>query len=143
MSEAAAALAVVMPGTTRTGTPASPAGRHLLAGAAENGRISAFEANDTFTGQCEIDHQGIDIFLAARCTMPLLSNMDPAGFATRKLKNGGSDEAIVDDDVGSLKLAHRLQSEKLGVAWPRSNDDDLAGHWPVRSFATSVMGEVA
>ena len=123
-SEAAAPSAAVTPGTISSAIPAAAQRRDLLARAPEHHGIAALEANDPLALPGEFDHQRDDSILLAGGLVAALADGNFLGLAPRHLDDRRRDEIVIEDDVGALQQAQRLQRQKLGIARPRADERD-------------------
>ena len=64
-ASAGAAIELVTPGTTVTGTPAAAQASSLLAAAAEHVRVAALEPDHELPGRGPLDQDPVDLLLGA------------------------------------------------------------------------------
>src|SRR5262249_10568596 len=103
-----------------------PASRDLLAGAAENHWVAAFEAHDAPARFGERYHQGVDLILLARRLKSGLADKHLPCLAAREIEDGGSDQVIDQDHVRRLQCPHGAQREQFRIAWARTDEGDRA-----------------
>src|SRR5687767_10415738 len=78
------------------------------------------------TGLRFADQDRTDVRLLGRGGERRLADRNADRIAARELKDAGPDQAVMDDDVGFLELALRLQREQLRVAWSCTHERDAA-----------------
>ena len=103
-----------------------PAGFEFFSGAGEDGRISALQPYDAFSRKREFDEKRVDILLPAGAAMALLADKDAPRLAPGEFEHRSGDEPVVEDHVGSLQFADRLQGQELGVARPCADNHHFA-----------------
>ena len=63
-----------------------------------------------------LEHQCVDTLLRRVRAATLLADFDEGRIATREVKNAAGDQAVVQDHVGLVERAKRIQREQAGVA---------------------------
>ena len=125
-------MALVMPGTTSTSTPASRQKRELLAAAAEDERVAALEPHDALAVAGEGDEQRVDRVLRHGVVAGQLADVDDLGrqhdaLGGEPVEHAARAEPVGDDDVGGLERAQAAEGEQAGVAGSGADERDLAG----------------
>ena len=116
------------------------AGGKLLGGAAEHHGIAALEAHHTLAVARQTHHQAIDVVLPAGGTAAGLADQHAPRLAPRQLEDLRADQPVVEDDVGRLQGAERLEGEQLRIARPGADEGDrsaIAG--PRKSQVSQVL----
>ena len=88
---------------------------HLFGGAAEDKRIAALEADDAAAGAGVLDHQRVDFFLRDGLHAAALAHIDDLGGGRRQIKNRLRNKVVVQNEVGGLNEAQRLDGQQLRV----------------------------
>jgi len=91
-------------------------GEEFFAGAAENERVAAFEAQDVFAGAGVCDHEGVDVVLAAGGAIAHFADGDFFGFRAGQREDFGGDEGIVEDDVRRFEGAQGFERQQFRIA---------------------------
>ncbi len=111
-----------------TGRRSRDAGHHLagdamtaqigqfLAAAPEDERVSALQPDHPQAGLRVFEQPAIDHILRGAGRTRRLTHFDPLGIAPSQGQNGRTDQAVVQDDVGLLQPAQRLETEQTGIA---------------------------
>jgi hypothetical protein len=100
---------------------------HFFGGAAEDERIAALEADHTAAGAGVLDHQRVDFVLGDGLCAAALADVDDFGARRGELENGLRDEIVVEDHVGGLDEAQRLDGEQVGIAGAGADEINFAG----------------
>ena len=115
--------------------------RLLLAAAAEDIGIAALEAHDMPAGLGFSDQDRVDFALLGRGLVGRLADRDADRIAAGISRIAGPDQAVMDDDVGLLQLALRLERQKLRIAGARAHERDAAGpDWGCRQAQPQARG---
>ena len=89
------------------------------------------------------DDQGVDLGLRLRVPAARLGDRNQLGLAARIVEHAVADEAVVQDHVGRLERAHRLQRQQFGIARAGADQqhatdrrphgaDAIGGNWEAR-----------
>src|SRR5450631_844186 len=94
---------------------------NLFSGAAEQKRISTFQADNLQAKQRKLAEQRIDIFLKrALFSAPLANGAKLSGF-WHQSQDFRSNQLIVQDHIRRFELPQRFQRKQLGIARPRAH----------------------
>src|SRR5437764_13531454 len=100
--------------------------RALLATASEHERVAALETHHAATRTRFGDESPLDEALRRRAATAALADVDEARVHAEARKDLAAHEIVVQDYVGLVQDAHRLQRQKLRIAWTRADEKDLA-----------------
>jgi hypothetical protein len=104
---AAAADAVVMPGTMEKAMPASSNAAVSSAQTPEDCRVAAFEANKRAAWLCEAHEQSVDLVLRdATCTRAL-PDAEPACPARDQVEDRIADQRVIENDIRGSECVER------------------------------------
>ena len=123
---AAAANAAVMPGTTSKGTPASVSAANSSAARPKmSGSPLLRRTTLRWARACSIMSA-----LISSCVMLFMPQRLPtltiSAWGGAKLRIACGNKVVVEDDVGGLNQAQRLDGEQIGIAGAGSYEIDLA-----------------
>jgi hypothetical protein len=104
----------------------------LLAAAAEQIRIAAFETYDLAPVAGKTDEQGIDLVLRYGMAFGLLADADPSGPRRDQRQDRVGHQAIIDNDVGLIQQTARLERQQIRISRPGADqvDNRCFGHRP-------------
>ena len=116
-----------MPGTT---SKTIPAATRAAISSSRRPNISASPALRRTTrrpGGGERHHQIVDVALLAGATVTLLADVDALRTRRRERQHLRRHELVVEDDIGLLQRAQRLQRQQLRVAGTGADQADATG----------------
>ena len=114
-------------------------GRDFLIEAPEHQRIAGLETHDPASGGGESHHQIVDVVLPARGAVTLLADVDALRTRWRKCEHLRRNELIVQDDIGLLQRAQRLQRQQLRVAGTGTDEADVTGLFGPAASGAAVV----
>ena len=98
----------------------------FLAAAAEDERVTALQAHDTFAFAGEPDEQRADAILRQRVAVAFLADVDELGARSRQRNDFRRHQPVVNDRVGTLDHSQRAQRQQFGVARTSADERDAA-----------------
>src|SRR5258708_34365976 len=101
---------------------------HLFAGAAENERIAALEADNLQAQQRVLNHQRVDLRLADALAAKAFADVVDFGRRWNEGEDFRADQIVVQHDIGQLQKFEGFEREQFGIARTRSHQVHLAGH---------------
>ncbi len=119
--------AAVMPGTTEKSILRRRQRLQLFAAAPEDEGIAALQAHDAPALLRVLDQQSVDFFLRAADVAGGLAHADPRGIAPRQIEHRRRHQAIVQNHIGVLQRAQRLQGQEFRIAGAGAHQSHLAG----------------
>ena len=125
---AGAAIALVMPGTTSKGTPASMSASASSPPRPNTNGSPPLSRTTTATGATVLDQRRVDAVLVHRDPARRLPDVDPLGGGGREVEERGVGEPVVDDDVGPPEQFGPAHRDQPGV--PRPGTDEIDRHRP-------------
>ena len=102
------------------------------AGAAEDERIAALQADHVQPLLGECDQHPVDLVLGVGMARLALGDADATGRDRRQVEDFIGDQAVMDDDLGGLQRLERLEGQQLGIAGPRAHQPDRPGRATAR-----------
>ena len=140
-------MALVTPGTTRHGTPASSAGLELFEPAAEHEGVPSLQPDDAASGAGVIDEDPVDLLLrlgAPPRQLPDVDDLDRAGQVVEEVSRA---ESVGNHDVGLGERSPPRDRDQSRIAGPAADEHDTrlpTGHDPRQSpFGEVVLDHVA
>ena len=98
----------------------------LFAAAAEHEGIAALQPHHALAGLRGLDHALVDGVLADAGLADAAADRNARGVAADAVENFRRDQLVVEDDVGILQRAQRLDGEKIGIAGTGADQRDRA-----------------
>jgi hypothetical protein len=100
----------------------------LLAAAAEDERVAALQPDHAPTLQREPHEQRVDLVLRQRVPGARLADVDQLRIAACEVEDVGTDEAVVDDDVGLRDQPRRAQRQQIRISRTGADEMDDPRH---------------
>lgn len=100
--------------------------RDLFAASAKNKGIAALQADHALALLSLFNQQSLDGLLGDGMMIPLLTDVDAPGIASRQVENLGTHEAIVNDHVRFPKKPCGAKGEELRISWAGADEMDHA-----------------
>src|SRR5207302_4464323 len=88
---------------------------------AEDERIAALQAHRALTGFCSVNQQSVDRILADAGLADPTADRNARGVAADAIENFRRDQFVVENYVGILQRAQRLDGEQIRIARPGSD----------------------
>ena len=106
----------------------------FFAAAAEHERIATFQTHHALAGIGQFNHQCVDarlggIVIAAN----VFAHFNSLGIAACQRQYLGTDQAVVQDDIGIIQHPQRAQRQQAGVAGTCTHQRHAALHMPCTS----------
>ena len=98
----------------------------FFGGAAEEERVTTFEADDDFVARGGVNEERVDVGLREEAEAGALADVDALGGGGDEREDLRADERIVEDDVGGLQEAQRFDGEEIGVTGAGADEIDVA-----------------
>ena len=73
-----------------------------------------------------VDHEGVDLVLGDCLNAAALAYVEDFGGGRGEIEDGLRDEIVVEDQVGGLDAAERLDGEQVGVAGAGADEETWA-----------------
>ena len=105
-----------MPGHDRTGDAGSAQRFDLFAAAAEDEGIAALQPYRALACLCSVNQQMVDRILADAGLADPAADRNPRGVATDAIENFRRHQFVVENDIGILQGAQRLDGEQIRIA---------------------------
>ena len=100
---------------------------HLLASAAEQEGVAAFEADDFFALQRLVDEDFFYFFLRHGVTAAGFSHVDALGLWRNERQNAVAGQAVVDHHIGAFKDFAPAAGQQSRVSGPCAYKPDFTG----------------
>ena len=101
-------------------------GLELLPAAPEDEGVTALQAHHAMPGAGVIHQRLIDAFLGHAVIAARLADVQATCVRIGQRQNLVTDQAIMNDDIGLLQMAQRLERQQLRIARPRADQRHLA-----------------
>ena len=116
----------MIPGTTSNADAVGRKRVDLLAAAAEDERIAAFETQHALARERALDQERVDRFLAHRVIGPPLADVDALRARRQEREDLGRYQVVVERDVGAPHELPRPHGKEVRVSRTRAHQVDLA-----------------
>ena len=94
----------------------------FFAAAAENKRVPAFEPDDMTPLSGMFQQQGMNALLSKIMVLTqLFAHGDEVCIAPRKIKNGGVDQAVIQNDISFIQSTQGFEREQSRIARARAD----------------------
>ena len=131
-----------MPGTTTVSMFCAAQIFELLAAAAEDEGIAAFQAQHALAGLGMLGQQRVDLVLALAVVALDLADIDALGIAAHVVQDLRPDQLVVEHDVGLLHQAMGAEGQQIGIARTGADDIDGAARG-LGAIVQQVVGKMA
>src|SRR5262249_28060351 len=99
----------------------------LLATAAEDERVAAFEPHDVLAPPGSANHQRVDLLLGQRVAAGPFTDEEPPRVA-RDPEHTRIDQRVVEHETGVAQPRRRLACEELRITGPSADQRDMTLH---------------